>query len=485
MATQTFTQTLTKRSNTRTYTIQKNYVTTTATTTDTGTSPKIPKSSSSGTTNSSIIKKRVPTNKPPFTVGDIRRIIPSHCFQHSYIHSYMYLLIDISMSLVLLYGSTLIEPYFSYSSPLSFLYHQSSILSFIVTHSLWSIYWITQGIVFTGLWVIGHECGHGGFSGSERINDFTGFIIHSLLMVPYYSWKISHRRHHSNTGNIERDEVFVPDVNYDQYAPNPQEEDGSMIADSHHNDMNDDTNQNTSILSNQPNESDNYVYDYLMQLYAYIQRLFWIVIMLTLGWPSYLIMNISSNKSYPSDRWISHFTPNSPIFQSSQFFGKEPPRQDKLVIFSDLGLLMTIGLLWKFSTMYGFTTIVYTYILPLMQNIMWLVIITYLQHTDKQLPHYDSSEWDWLRGALATVDRDYGILNYFFHHIGNTHVVHHIFHQMPFYHAREATDAVKPLLKEYYCADTETPIFVALWKNYGECETVSPDEKQKGVYWFN
>jgi len=64
----------------------------------------------------------------------------------------------------------------------------------------------------TGLWVIGHECGHGGFSESPLVNDTVGLAVHSALLVPYFSWKISHRRHHSNTNNMDRDEVFVPQV---------------------------------------------------------------------------------------------------------------------------------------------------------------------------------------------------------------------------------------------------------------------------------
>jgi hypothetical protein len=35
----------------------------------------------------------------------------------------------------------------------------------------------------------------------------------------------------------------------------------------------------------------------------------------------------------------------------------------------------------------------------------------------RALPHYEDKEWDWLRGALATVDRSYGIFNYFHHHV--------------------------------------------------------------------
>jgi hypothetical protein len=34
-----------------------------------------------------------------------------------------------------------------------------------------------------------------------------GLVVHSCLLVPYYSWKHSHRRHHSNTGSLAKDEV--------------------------------------------------------------------------------------------------------------------------------------------------------------------------------------------------------------------------------------------------------------------------------------
>ena len=54
-----------------------------------------------------------------------------------------------------------------------------------------------------------------------------------------------------------------------------------------------------------------------------------------------------------------------------------------------------------------------------------------------ELPHYSDDEWDWLRGALATVDRSYGrLLNTLHHHIADTHVAHHLFSSMPHYHAQ-------------------------------------------------
>lgn len=57
---------------------------------------------------------------------------------------------------------------------------------------LWPMYWYAQGSVMTGVWVLAHECGHQSFSESEFWNNFFGTILHSLLLVPYHSWRITH-----------------------------------------------------------------------------------------------------------------------------------------------------------------------------------------------------------------------------------------------------------------------------------------------------
>ena len=67
-----------------------------------------------------------------------------------------------------------------------------------------------QGTMFWALFVLGHDCGHGSFSTSSLINDLTGNLLHGFILVPYYPWKVSHRHHHKNTGNIDKDEIFYP-----------------------------------------------------------------------------------------------------------------------------------------------------------------------------------------------------------------------------------------------------------------------------------
>jgi len=83
------------------------------------------------------------------------------------------------------------------------------------------VYWAAQGTFFFALFVVGHDCGHGSFSAYPLLNDVVGTVTHGFLMVPYYQWKLSHRNHHKNTANIDKDEVFYP-IRRSQQPPNPR-----------------------------------------------------------------------------------------------------------------------------------------------------------------------------------------------------------------------------------------------------------------------
>jgi fatty acid desaturase len=90
-------------------------------------------------------------------------------------------------------------------------------------------------------------------------------------------------------------------------------------------------------------------------------------------------------------------------------------------------------------------------------------------------PENIAIRWSWLQGALATVDRSFGaLLDNRLHCITNTHVCHHIFPKIPFYHAREATAALSPVLGPYYLKD-DTPILAALWRAWCQCKFVEDE----------
>jgi len=256
------------------------------------------------------------------------------------------------------------------------------------------------------------------------VNHTVGLVLHSLLLVPYHCWRISHSTHHKATGHLERDQVFVPKT---------------LSALKRHNDVH-------HLVSDSP-----------------LVNLFQIVLMLALGWPVYLFKN-SFGQDY--GRRTNHFEPSSPIFQ---------PQHRNVVLLSDAFLVLTLLLFGVLCYKFSVQQFMLFYGAPYLWVNFWLVLITYLHHTDVRVPHYRGEEWSFIRGALCTVDRNYGtFLNTLFHNIGDTHVAHHLFSTMPHYHAAEATHHLKKVLGKYYLED-KTPILVALWKTWNTCHYVNDE----------
>lgn len=110
-----------------------------------------------------------------------------------------------------------------------------------------------------------------------------------------------------------------------------------------------------------------------------------------------------------------------------------------------------VALLLLSCVIVGPVIVLKTYGVPYLIFVMWLDFVTYLHHHghEQKLPWYRSKEWSYLRGGLTTIDRDYGVFNNIHHDIG-THVIHHLFPQIPHYHLVEATKEAKHVLGKYY-----------------------------------
>lgn len=472
--------------------------------------------------------------KPHFTLDDVRKAIPAHCFERPLYKSFGYLFYDIFMVALMFLGSLfykqiaiktalLLSTIFGFATEsltpviassalatasnaasLSFALPASGSLVSLVGEStsafasvfssfstsffstpalsiysvtlvsLWVAYIIIQGAIMTGLWVIGHECGHRGFSGNPLISNVVGLTVHSFLLVPYFSWQSSHRKHHSHTGDMELDEVHLPqhinailpsaalgylhNEKYDEQVsrqskglhPNPS---GSII-------------QNTGTFIREVSN--------LLTQFNLVFRLVSFVLITTVGWFLYLVMN-ASGRRYPNNKSIlppNHFVPSSPVFEPSEW---------PYVLMSNLVLSCYLYTFYEIASNFSFTFLALTYIAPYFVVNYWLVVITLLQHTHTALPHYSTKSWTYLRGALATVDRDFGaFFNFTLHNINDTHVVHHLFSSLPHYHAAEATRAVQNLLKGYYIkTDVEAKPFGvlrSLWRALWECNFVAEDD---------
>lgn len=144
-----------------------------------------------------------------------------------------------------------------------------------------------------------------------------------------------------------------------------------------------------------------------------------------------------------------------------------------------------LGLLSIYINRWGFAHFASRYLGPYLVVNFWLIFYTFMQHTDMALPHYDDSEWTFVRGALATIDRPYHAFDFFHHEIGTSHVLHHFFSRIPHYYAGEASRAIQPLLGQYYMYSPKN-VFAAFWEQYRDCKFVDSDSKAStpGVLWF-
>ncbi|CAH0042914.1 unnamed protein product [Clonostachys rhizophaga] len=357
----------------------------------------------------------------------LRNSIPTHCFEPSALKSLAYLIRDFVMAGALLVAASRLIPI---------------IPSPGIRAATWVLYGFTQGLIGTGLWILAHEAGHGAFSKYSRLNDLVGWITHSALLVPYFSWKFSHHRHHLFAGHLDKDMAFVPEIR-DSHSQNAYV---SVIG--------------SDLLEDIP-----------------IVQFVRLIVHQLIGWPLYLFFNTSAGKGSlqrPTSNAFrkSHFDPFSAVFRRSEAI---------YVVYSDIGVGLMLALLYWAWEKVGFLTLMLLYGQPYLWVHHWLIAITYLHHTHMDVPHFRADGWTFVKGALATVDRDFGFIGrHIFHGIIEYHVVHHLFPRIPFYHCEEATEAIKPLLGRLYRRDN-SPFLWQLWTTFNSCKFVEDDAEEPGA----
>ncbi|KAF9200058.1 linoleoyl-CoA desaturase activity protein [Podila verticillata] len=362
------------------------------------------------------------------TIKEIREAIPAHLFIRNTTKSIMYAVKDVVTVAFLMYCATFID----------------TLPSLTLRISAWVTYSIIQGTVMVGPFVLGHECGHGAFSDNRTINTLFGWVLHSAFLVPYHTFQIAHSKHHKGTGSMTKDVDYVPLTRSQRGLPPITLDEGT---DSHDHEHHHHHHHDESILTDTP-------------LYNLVS----LVSFLVTGWPLYILGNIHG---YEPPKWVvAHFQPVPPQYE---------PHQRQNIVFSNFGVALAASILVLLSIALGARTIFMCYAAPYLVMNVWLVCITYLQHTDPKVPHFRDNTWNFQRGAACSVDRSFGaVVNHLHHHISATHQCHHMFTQMPFYNAVEATKYLKAKLGKYYIYD-ETPIAIALYRNWRECKFVEDE----------
>ena len=289
---------------------------------------------------------------PDFTIKQIRDAIPAHCFERSGARGLGYVARDMAC---------LATTFYLFRTFLT----SENVPSAALRGVLWAVYTFVQGLFATGLWVLAHECGHQSFSPSKTLNDTVGWICHSILLVPYFSWKISHGKHHKATGHLERDMVFVP-KSRGEYATR------------------------MGYLAHELNE---------LVEETPIATAGNLIAQQLAGWLMYLSTNVTGHNFHsrqPEGRGkdkqngyfggVNHFNPSSPLYEA---------KDAKLILLSDLGLAIVGAVLYLIGSNYGWANLAVWYLVPYLWVNHWLgklfiflpkFILTGLDHSRYNLP---------------------------------------------------------------------------------------------------
>ena len=263
--------------------------------------------------------------RPIPDVKTLKDAIPAKCFERSMLRSFSYVVRDLIIVFSLFYAAV----------PLSRLD-----APWFVTVPLWALYSFVQGCFFTGLWILAHDCGHDSFSENLTVNAITGWFLHCMLMVPFFSWKFSHARHHRYHNHMDKDTVFVPHRKSDVEAKKTKPTILEKIMDH--------SAADTPIIT--------------------VASL---IFHQVLGWPAYILMNAGAGKKsltkgdrYTSSRYKqSHLDPTAHVFT---------PSEAPFVALSNVGLILTMTALYVWSRSVGTSTVLLAYGLPYLWMNHWI-----------------------------------------------------------------------------------------------------------------
>jgi len=342
------------------------------------------------------LQSQLPEDLP--SVVDIKRVLPKECFQPKVAISMYYAFRDLILVAV----------------TFGVCFYLDTLLTSTVTRALLIIlYWAIQGTLFTAMFVIGHDCGHGSFSDYPLLNNTVGTVMHAFLLCPFYMWKLSHRCHHKNNANFEKDEVFYP------------------------------------VKESEPSAKGKTLPGFGFGT----------------GWFGYLLLGYNP-------RPVNHFNPYHAMF-SGHVIG---------CLCYLGGLTVMSSLLYLYYSTFGLMSLIIYYAVPDFIFGSYCVIITFLHHTEINVPWYADDKWDFVRGQLSTVDRHYGVVHNLLHSIG-THQMHHMFTKIPHYRLELATKHFRSAFP-HLVRTCDEPILQSFARMYSKYEKQSVIKDNVKVHYY-
>ena len=112
------------------------------------------------------------------SLGDIVKTIPPECFEQNPLKAWRAVIVNVLL-VVLGYFCLANAPWF-----------------------LLPVAWIFTGTALTGLFILGHDCGHYSFARKRWVNELVGHLLMVPILYPYHNWRIQHNAHHKYTNKL-------------------------------------------------------------------------------------------------------------------------------------------------------------------------------------------------------------------------------------------------------------------------------------------
>ncbi len=251
--------------------------------------------------------------------------------------------------------------------------------------------WILHGWVLVGVFLIGHDCGHGSFSSTRWVNTVVGWLCMAPLANSFYAWRVTHDRHHAFT------QLRGHDVDWAAHLVTKDEFESAAAP---------------------PSWMTRVGYSLPCGIFLWI------------AWNTVrrgAMMHTMFTNGRLSREW-GH------LLRSNMLMG--------------LSLVGVYGALWYVSGFWGMFK--YHGIPATIAMVTSWVIIT-IQHANEDSLWYELEAWTPLRGQLvSTFDVRFPAWLESLWCYGNIHIPHHVAPAIPWYHLKKASLAIRERYADYY-----------------------------------
>jgi acyl-lipid omega-6 desaturase (Delta-12 desaturase) len=304
------------------------------------------------------------------TIADLRDLIPKACFVIDPLRSWTAFgvaVLRVAFSLLLL---TLVTPVWGPG----LVWQIPALLAA----------WLFAGWCYTGLFVIGHDCGHMAFSERRWVNAFVGHLCLAPEFTGFHNWRIWHNYHHAKT------QLRGQDPDWAEKMMTRAEYDEAPLGDKAH---------------------------------------------VRLGFGTPLGILVGFWKGMARRTFMKTTAPQIPRSRGAA---------GELFFSSATMVLVSGSIAWAFVHFGGAWALCKYYLVPTFIAAAHGAMLTYLHHTSADAMVFDKADWTPFRGQVASTFnvRFPRWVEALWFDI-NIHLVHHLAPRVPWYHLRAATEAIR------------------------------------------